>query len=89
MPGKSDIKTDAKKGELIHIRVGEQLRKDIEELIEKGIFSSQTELAREAIRNLILKYKHHYDSESETESHDYKKPMKHTTTKNQKVPREE
>ncbi|MCX6709533.1 MAG: ribbon-helix-helix domain-containing protein [Candidatus Woesearchaeota archaeon] len=50
-----------KKDRLIHIRIGEQLRKDIEELIEQGIFSSQTELAREAIRTLILKYKEQYE----------------------------
>ena len=49
-----------KKDELIHIRVGKQLRKDMDSLIDEGVFSSHTELAREAIRMLILKYREHY-----------------------------
>jgi Arc/MetJ-type ribon-helix-helix transcriptional regulator len=43
--------------ELLHIRVGRQLKREIDQLIDSGLFSSQTELAREAIRSLILKYK--------------------------------
>jgi Arc/MetJ-type ribon-helix-helix transcriptional regulator len=49
-----------KKDELIHIRVGKQLKRDMNSLIEEGVFSSHTELAREAIRTLILKYREHY-----------------------------
>ncbi len=42
---------------LIHIRVGKKLREEIESLVEEGIFSNQSEIAREAIRELIIKYK--------------------------------
>ncbi|NIA03888.1 MAG: hypothetical protein GWP09_00880 [Nitrospiraceae bacterium] len=45
------------KDELLHIRVGEELRDEMNNLITSGLFTSQTELAREAIRELILKYK--------------------------------
>ena len=45
-----------KDSELIHIRVGKEIRKQIEKLIEIGLFSNQSEIAREAIRNLLLKY---------------------------------
>jgi Arc/MetJ-type ribon-helix-helix transcriptional regulator len=54
-----------KKDRLIHIRVGEQLGKEMESLIEKGMFSSQTELAREAIRALVLRYKEQYPKKEE------------------------
>ena len=45
-----------KDSDLIHIRVGKEIRKQIEKLIGIGLFSNQSELAREAIRNLLLKY---------------------------------
>ncbi|MEM0231201.1 MAG: ribbon-helix-helix domain-containing protein [Candidatus Woesearchaeota archaeon] len=56
------------KDELLHIRVGKQLKKDIDELIDIGIFSSQTELAREAIRSLVLRYKQQYQKEEKEEA---------------------
>lgn len=45
------------KKNLIHIRVGKKLREEIESLIDEGMFSNQSEIAREAIRDLIIKYK--------------------------------
>ena len=45
------------KGDLIHIRVGAQLKEEMEELIESGMFSNQSEIAREGLRDVILKYK--------------------------------
>ena len=42
---------------LIHIRVGKKIREKIEELIKEGLFSNQSEITREALRDLILKYK--------------------------------
>ncbi len=42
--------------DLLHIRVGAELKNQIEKLIEIGLFTNQTELAREAIRNLLLRY---------------------------------
>lgn len=42
---------------LIHIRVGKQLKKQMDLLIEKGYFSNQAELAREGIRKVLLTYK--------------------------------
>jgi Arc/MetJ-type ribon-helix-helix transcriptional regulator len=42
---------------LIHIRVGKELKKQMDALIEKGYFSNQAELAREGIRKVLLAYK--------------------------------
>jgi len=42
--------------DLIHIRVGKEMKKQMEKLIEIGMFSTEAEIAREGIRNLILKY---------------------------------
>jgi Arc/MetJ-type ribon-helix-helix transcriptional regulator len=44
-------------GDLVHIRVGDKLKKEIERLIDDGIFDNQAEAAREALRDLVLKYK--------------------------------
>ena len=46
---------------LLHIRVGKQLKKEMEELIDDGLFSNQAEIAREGIRHVLLKYKHKKD----------------------------
>ncbi len=45
------------KNNLIHIRVGKKLREEIESLIDEGMFSNQSEIVREGIRDLIIKYK--------------------------------
>lgn len=42
--------------DLIHIRVGKQLKEKMEELIDKGIFSNQAEIAREGLRTVLFKY---------------------------------
>jgi len=42
---------------LIHIRVGKELKKQMDSLIEKGYFSNQAELTREGIRKVLLVYK--------------------------------
>ena len=42
--------------DLLHIRVGKEMKEKMNELIKRGIFSNQAEIAREAIRNLLLKY---------------------------------
>ncbi|MEM2121309.1 MAG: ribbon-helix-helix domain-containing protein [Candidatus Woesearchaeota archaeon] len=41
---------------LLHIRIGKELKKRIDELVEAGVFSNQAEVVREALRSLILKY---------------------------------
>lgn len=41
---------------LIHIRIGKGLKKKMQELMDEGIFSNQSEIAREAIRDLLVKY---------------------------------
>lgn len=41
---------------LLHIRVGRSLKERMQVLIEIGLFSNQAEIAREAIRELLLKY---------------------------------
>ena len=45
--------------DLLHIRVGKQLKEEIQQLIDSGLFSNQAEVAREGIRDLLLKYRHH------------------------------
>ena len=42
---------------LLHIRVGKELKKQMEDLIERGLFSNQSEIAREGVRSILLKYK--------------------------------
>lgn len=42
--------------QLIHIRVGKQLKKEMQKLIDRGLFSNQAEIAREGIRHLLLRY---------------------------------
>ena len=41
---------------LLHIRIGKELKKQVQKLIDVGLFSNQAEVAREAIRDLLLKY---------------------------------
>ena len=41
---------------LLHIRVGKRLKQRMGLLIEIGLFSNQAEIAREALRELLLKY---------------------------------
>ena len=41
---------------LLHIRVGKRLKQRMRFLIEIGLFSNQAEIAREALRGLLLKY---------------------------------
>lgn len=43
--------------DLLHIRVGKELKKQMKELIDSGLFTNQAEIAREGIRTLLLKYK--------------------------------
>lgn len=43
--------------DLLHIRVGKEMKKQMEELIDSGMFSNQAEIAREGIRTILLKYK--------------------------------
>ncbi len=42
---------------LIHIRVGKELKKQMDSLIKKGYFSNQAELAREGIRKVLWMYR--------------------------------
>jgi Arc/MetJ-type ribon-helix-helix transcriptional regulator len=44
---------------LLHIRVGKEIKKKMQELIDMGMFSNQAEIAREGIRDLLLKYKNY------------------------------
>jgi len=42
--------------DLLHIRVGKKIKDQMQRLIDDGLFSNQAEIAREGIRNLLLKY---------------------------------
>lgn len=48
---------------LIHIRVGKALKKEMQDLIDRGVFSNQAEIAREGIRHVLLRYKKKEDEE--------------------------
>jgi len=41
---------------LLHIRVGKRLKERMQVMIDVGLFSNQAEIAREGIRELLLKY---------------------------------
>ncbi len=43
--------------ELLHVRVGKEMKKQMQELIDSGMFSNQAEVAREGIRHILLRYK--------------------------------
>jgi len=42
--------------ELLHIRVGKKIKKEMQSLIDQGLFTNQSEMAREGLRDLLLKY---------------------------------
>ncbi len=42
--------------DLIHIRVGKEMKKQMKDLIDMGMFSTESEIAREGIRALLIKY---------------------------------
>lgn len=44
------------KSDLLHIRVGEEMKKKMKHLIDIGMFSTEAEIAREGIRNTLMKY---------------------------------
>ncbi len=43
--------------DLIHIRVGKKIREEMGSMIKEGLFSNYAEIAREALRDLIIKYR--------------------------------
>jgi Arc/MetJ-type ribon-helix-helix transcriptional regulator len=51
--------------ELIHIRVGKEIKKEMQKLIDSGLFTNQSEIAREGIRTLILKYQKRSEEKNE------------------------
>jgi Arc/MetJ-type ribon-helix-helix transcriptional regulator len=42
--------------DLLHIRVGKAMKMEMQKLIDSGMFSTEAEIAREGIRNILLKY---------------------------------
>ena len=42
---------------LVHVRIGKELKRQMNELIDSGFFSNQAEVVREGIRELLIKYK--------------------------------
>ncbi|RMG27462.1 MAG: ribbon-helix-helix protein, CopG family [Methanobacteriota archaeon] len=43
--------------QLIHLRVPKKLKEELDRLVKEGYFSTQSEVIKEGIRHLILKYK--------------------------------
>ena len=44
---------------LMHIKIDADIKKDMQKLIDLGFFSTDAEIARGAIRNLVLDIKEH------------------------------
>ena len=44
------------KSDLLHIRVGKEMKDQMKSLIDLGMFSTESEIAREAIRTLLIRY---------------------------------
>lgn len=42
---------------MLHIRISQSMANEIENLTSTGLFSTKNEIIREAIRQVILKYK--------------------------------
>jgi Arc/MetJ-type ribon-helix-helix transcriptional regulator len=42
---------------LLHVKLEQDMKKDMHKLIEIGMFSTEAEIAREAIRNLMVDIK--------------------------------
>ena len=42
---------------LVHVRIGKELKRQMNQLIDSGFFSNQAEVVREGIRELLIKYK--------------------------------
>ncbi len=42
--------------ELIHVRISHDMLKELEILINNGLFSNKNEVLRSGIRNILLKY---------------------------------
>ncbi len=42
---------------LLHIRISKGMKKEIQDLIDKGLFSNQAEITREGIRYILIRYK--------------------------------
>jgi len=51
--------------DLIHIRVGKEIKSEMQKLIDSGLFTNQSEIAREGIRTIILKYQKQKREENE------------------------
>lgn len=43
--------------ELLHIRINKKLKEQMQILIDEGYFNNYTEIAREGIRNTVIKFK--------------------------------
>lgn len=41
---------------IIHIRVGKEMKKQMKELIDKKEYSTEAEIAREGLHRLLVKY---------------------------------
>ena len=55
------------KSDLIHIRVGKEMKRQMQHLIDMGLFSTEAEIAREGIRNILIKYIREMNLESKPE----------------------
>jgi Arc/MetJ-type ribon-helix-helix transcriptional regulator len=42
--------------DLVHVRLGKGLKKKMEALIQRGLYSNQAEMIREGLREVLRKY---------------------------------
>ena len=47
---------------LIHVNVGNKLKKRMEFLLDSGLFTSEVEIVREGLRDLLAKYSSNLES---------------------------
>lgn len=66
------------KTNLIHIRVGKEMKKQMQRLIDIGMFSTESEITREGIRTLLIKY---LKDAGFGESYEYNKSLRKNNAK--------
>ncbi len=62
--------------QLIHIRVGKELRKRMQMLLDKGLFSNQAEIVREGLRDILVKYDKEFHQDSTQKKQEKDAPEK-------------
>ena len=54
---------------LLHIKVGERLKSEIDSLIDEGLFANHAELVREGLRDILILHERQESNGKETKGH--------------------